>query len=149
MIENHPMMKNFSKWLIVALVLGSGSALARDTKYLLKIADVLSMPEAAGRLDPNFRFYFGKQPGPQGESRGEVVANPKTNSANKSDEDACRWVMLSALRELQDRAKALGATSLVGVESYYKKNPFSSDTEFECHAGGFLTGVALRGTAVK
>lgn len=137
------------KWLVVALVVSSGSAFARDTKYVLKIADVLSMPEAAGRLDANIGLYFGKQPGPTGERRGEVVANPKTNSTNKSDEDACRWVMLSALMDLQKRARAMGATAVVGIESYYKKAPFSSETEFECHAGGFLTGVALRGQMIK
>lgn len=143
------MMKIFSKLLMVALVLGSGSALARDTKYLLKIADVLAMPEAQGRLDASIKLYFGKQPAPAGESRGEVVANPKTNSANKSDEEACRWVMLTALMDLQKRARAMGATAVVGIESYYKKMPFSSETEFECHAGGFMTGVALRGQMIK
>ncbi|MDP3158169.1 MAG: excinuclease ATPase subunit [Archangium sp.] len=138
-----------NKWLVVALVVSSGSAFARDTKYILKIADVLSMPEAAGRLDAKIGLYFGKQPFPAGENRGEVVANPKTNSANKSDEDACRWVMLSALMDLQKRARAMGATAVVNIESFYKKVPFSSETEFECHAGGFLTGVALRGSMIK
>lgn len=143
-------MKNIvSKVVVAALVLTSSSALARDTRYLLKIADVLSMPEAAGRLDANIKFYFGKQKAPAGESRGEVVANEKTNSANKSDEEACRWVMLSALMNLQKRAKAVGATSIVGIESYYKKNVFSSETEFECHAGTFVSGVALRGQMQK
>ncbi len=137
------------KWIVVALVVSSGSAFARDTRYILKIADVLAMPEAAGRLDAQVSLYFGKQPFPQGENRGEVVANPKTNSAKKSDEDACRWVMLSALMELQKRARAMGATAVVNIESFYKKVPFSSETEFECHAGGFLTGVALRGSMIK
>lgn len=138
-----------SKWLVVALVVSSGSAFARDTKYILKIAEVLSMPEAAGRLDAKIGLYFGKQPAPAGDHRGEVVVNPKTNSANKSDEDACRWVMLSALMDLQKRARALGATAVVNIESFYKKVPYSSETEFECHAGGFLTGVALRGQMIK
>jgi hypothetical protein len=143
------MHTNLSKWLVVAVALSSASAFARDSKYLLKIADVLMMPEAAGRLDAGIKLYFGKQPAPAGENRGEVVANPKTNSANKSDEEACRWVMLSALMELQKRARAMGATAVVGIESYYKKVPFSSETEFECHAGAFVTGVALRGQMIK
>lgn len=141
-------MKRLSTMLLAAVVLSSGSALARDTKYLLKIADVLAMPEA-GRLDPNIKFYFGTGKGPQGEPRGEAVANAKTNAANKSDEEACRWVMISALLELQKKAKAVGATAVVGIESYYKKVVFSSETEFECHAGAIMAGVALRGQLIK
>lgn len=138
-----------SKLVVLALVLAPSFAFARDTKYLLKIADVLSMPDAQSKLDPNIKLYFGKQKAPAGESRGEVVANEKTNAANKSDEEACRWVMLSALMKLQERAKQVGATSVVNIESYYKKSVFSSETEFECHAGAIVSGVALRGQLQK
>ena len=134
--------------LLVLLAVISAPALARDTRYLIKISDVLSMPEAA-RLDQGIKLYFGAQKHPKGEDRGEVVSNQKTNAANKSDEQACRWVMLSALLDLQQRARALGATHVVGIESYYKKVPFSSETEFECHAGTFAAGVALRAHIVK
>lgn len=137
-----------SKLLVIALVVSSGSALARDTRYLIKIADVLGMPEA-GRLDPNIKLFFGKSKHPAGESRGEAVANAKTNAANKGDEAACRWVMLTALTDLQTKARAVGATSVVGIESFYKKIPFSSETEFECHAGVIVAGVALRGQLMK
>ena len=78
-----------------------------------------------------------------------MVSNSKTNASNKSDEVACRWAMLSALVELQEKARRVGATMVVGVESYYKKVPFISDTEYECHAGAIVAGVALRGQAVK
>ncbi len=137
------------KRLIFAVVLVAMPALARDTRYLLPIQDVLTMPEAAGRLDASFRFFFGSNKNFGGESRGEVVANTKTNAANKSDEVACRWAMLSALIELQQKAKRVGATMVVGVESYYKKVPFVSATEYECHAGAVMAGVALRGQALK
>jgi hypothetical protein len=142
-------MKLISTSLAVAVALSPVAAFARDTRYVLKIADVLAMPEAASRLDPNIKFYFGTSKAPKGESRGEVVVNPKTNAANKSDEEACRWVMLSALMELQKRAKNVGATAIVGIESYYKKTVFSSQTEFECHAGTLMAGVALRGQLIK
>lgn len=135
--------------LVVLSLLCASSAFARDSKYLLKIADVLAMPEASGRIDPNIKLYFGAQKAPKGENRGEVVVNPKTNGANKSDEQACKWVMLSALQELQQRARAMGATSVQQIESYYKKVVFTSETEFECHAGAFVVGVALRGQLVK
>ena len=79
----------------------------------------------------------------------ELVTNKKTNAANKSDPEACMWVMLSALLELQEGAKKRGATAVVAIESYYKKVPFSSAKEYECHVGTFVAGVALRGTACK
>jgi hypothetical protein len=137
------------KWLLLVITLGSWATYARDTKYLLKISDVLMMPEAAGRLDPSVKLFFGTQPAPEGEEHGKVVANPKTNSLNQKDEEACRWMMLSGLVELQKRAKAMGATAIVGIESNYKKQPFSSETEFECHAGPLVTGVSLRGEMIK
>ena len=139
------------KQLVLAAVLAvvPSTAQARDTRYLLPIQDVLTMPEAAGRLDRNFKFFFGSKGAAGGENRGEVVANAKTNASNKSDEVACRWVMLSALVELQQKAKRVGATMVVGIESYHRKIPFVSDTEYECHAGGWVAVVVLRGQAVK
>lgn len=133
---------------ITVVLFLSSSALARDSKYLLKITDVLQGPEA-GKLDQGIKLYFGAQKHPRGEDRGEIVANEKTNAANKGDEQACRWVMLSALLKLQERARAMGGTAVVGIESYYKKVPFTSETEFECHAGAFAAGVALRGHILK
>jgi hypothetical protein len=135
--------------VLLALALASTSAFARDTRLLLPIADVFAMPEAAGRLDPNFRFFFGKQPAPEGEARGQVVANAKTNASNKGDVEACKWVMLSALVELQEKARRVGATSVVAIDSWYKKIIFTSETEYECHAGNVVAGVTLRGQAIR
>ena len=33
--------------------------------------------------------------------------------------------------------------------SYYKKNPYTSETQYECHAGNLIAGVALKGDIVK
>ena len=77
---------------------------------------------------------------------GEDVTNKKTNAANKTDEQACRWVALSALRVLQDGAKSRGANAVVDIVSYYKKNEFKSASNYECYAGSILAGVALKGT---
>lgn len=49
----------------------------------------------------------------------------------------------------QDKAKEMGANAVINVVSYYKKDTFSSATEFECHAGTFVGGVALKGTYAK
>lgn len=42
-----------------------------------------------------------------------------------------------------------GGNAVVEVESYYKKQPFSSETQYECHVGAVIAGTALRGKVVK
>lgn len=57
--------------------------------------------------------------------------------------------MLSALLELRERAKKLGGNAVTNIVSYYKKDTSSSETEYDCHAGNIIAGVALKGTVVK
>ena len=136
--------------LLLALTLSVGPAEARDTQYKLKIAEVLNNPAFKPKLGDDVAFYFGNQKSAAvAESYGEWVTNRKTNSAGKADEEACRWAMLSALVELRERAKKLNANAVTNIVSYYKKNTFSSDAEYECHAGAVVAGVALKGTVVK
>ncbi|MNT94475.1 hypothetical protein D3C72_2361760 [compost metagenome] len=77
------------------------------------------------------------------------VSNRKTNGVGKSDEDGCRWAALSALIALQETAKSLGANAVIDIVSYYKKNEVASPTDYECHAGAVVVGVALKGTYAK
>lgn len=125
-------------------------ALARDDKHLLPIRELLAYGEAQGKLDGSVKFYFAGQKTPAVRDKlGSGVANRKTNAFNKSDEEACRWSGLSALLALQEKAKSLGANAVIGIQSYYKKNAFESATEYECHAGAMVAGVALKGTYAK
>jgi uncharacterized protein YbjQ (UPF0145 family) len=80
---------------------------------------------------------------------GSDVSNRKTNAVGKSDERACNWAFLSAMVTLERRAKQLGANAVINIVSYYKKDTMSSTTEFECHAGALIAGVALKGEFVK
>lgn len=133
----------------VALVFSS-TALSRDTKHLLPIAEAMSSAAAQEKLSPDIKFYFAGQKTPKiGRSIVEAVANRKTNAFGKSDEEACRWVFLSALLAFQDRAIREGGNAVVDITSYYKKNEFKSSSEYECHAGGIMAGVALKGRVVK
>jgi uncharacterized protein YbjQ (UPF0145 family) len=50
---------------------------------------------------------------------------------------------------LQQRAKELGADAVVNIVSNYKNEEMSSETEFECHDGAMMSGVALKGEFVK
>ena len=103
----------------------------RDTKHELLISDAMNSPLAQEVLDPGIKVEF--------------VSNKKTNAANKSDEEACIRAFLSAVKQFQQSARDAGATKVVNLISYYKKKPFSSTTRYECHAGGVLAGVALKG----
>lgn len=127
-----------------------GTAGARNTKYMLPIDAALNTPAARDRLGTAVILYFGNQAHPPiAQTIGDWVTNLKTNAFNKSDEVACQWVFLSALISLRDRAMKEGGDAVVGIRSFYKKNEVVSDTEYECHAGALIAGVALKGTVVK
>ena len=135
-------------WLCI--VVTSGIAQARDTKHLYSIADAMNTAAARETFSSDIAFYFGDQKHPAIQaSYDEDFTNKKTNAFNKTDKEACEWVFLSAMLQLQKRALQLGANAVVNIESYYKKIPFKSETEYECHAGALMAGVALRGKFVK
>lgn len=126
-------------------------ASARETRVEQSFQELVNSQEAkdAG-IDGSVRFYLAGQKHPGViKTFGSDVANRKTNAANKSDDEACRWVTLSVLRAFQDGAKAKGANAVVDMVSYYKKNTFSSPTNYECYAGAILAGTAMKGTYAK
>jgi uncharacterized protein YbjQ (UPF0145 family) len=125
-------------------------ARARDTRYLLKIADVKQDSRYASTVPTDVAFYFEGEPHPAILTNfGDVVTNRKGNSFGRPDEEACRWTMMSALKALHDRAIEEGGNAVVGIVSYYRKVVYSSASTYECHAGGIVAGVALKGIVVK
>lgn len=146
-------MKQFViSYVVAAIALGLSvtPAFARDTAYHLKIDDVKSDPRYAANVPGDITLVFGDQkPANVEKSLGEFVTNRKTNSVGRPDEEVCRWAMISAMKELAERARAEGGNAVVNIVSYYRKNVFSSPTEYECHAGAIVAGVALKGTVVK
>jgi len=143
-------MKSLLVAVAVVSLLSSGPAAARDTVLHIPLADVLDMPEAKSKLDPAFKFYLAGQATPKIVSRySSDVSNPKTNGFGKEDNFGCKWAALTALINLQDSAKRQGGNAVVDIVSYYKKVEYKSSTDFECHAGAFVIGVALKGTAAK
>tara|TARA_R110002110_G_scaffold29975_5_gene106233 strand:+ start:2078 stop:2533 length:456 start_codon:yes stop_codon:yes gene_type:complete len=133
--------------LAVALSLvGAQGALARDDAQLYPVSGVLSMPG----VDSSVGVYFGNTPHPAVvKTLGTFPTNKKTNSVGKSDQEACNWAALSAVKTLQERALKEGGNAVINIKSYYKKNEVSHDDQFECHSGAFVTGVALIGDVVK
>jgi len=127
-----------------------GPAAARDTKHILPIAEAMATKDAGEKLDGSVKFFFRKQEHPKVVTKlGTDVSNRKTNAFAKSDEKACNWAFLSAMIALERRAKQLGANAVVNIVSYYQKVEMSSTTDFECHAGAVVAGVALKGEFVR
>ncbi len=132
------------------LMVISFQAQARDTKHMLSIEEAMESRGYDEKLDAGIQFFFGDESHPAPAERlGEYVSNKKTNAFGKSDEEACQWALLSALISLQERAQQEGGNAVVNIRSYYKKNEHSSETEYECHAGAIMAGVALKGEVVK
>jgi hypothetical protein len=144
------------KTRLVALAL-SGAALlasrptsARDDRLVFPIRAAFDSVDAKQKVDPNIRLYFGKMPHPTPTADlGVYKSNDKTRAFNRTDQDACNWVFLSAVLKLQQRARQLQGNAIVEIESIYKNEPFVSETEYRCGAGTFVSGVALSGKIVK
>jgi uncharacterized protein YbjQ (UPF0145 family) len=134
----------------LVLIASSSMAQARNTRLTLKIQDVLDSSDYKEKVGNAIAFYFPNHPAPQiAQNLGEYVTNKKTNAFGKADETACRWAMLSALIELRDRAVKEGGNAVINVVSYYDKDELPDKSEYECHAGAVIAGVALKGTVVK
>lgn len=135
--------------VIVSLLCASlaQSALARDDVLHLSFQDVLDSPQTKAKLDSRVRFYLAGQKTPKIiKTLGSDVTNPKTNSFNKTPLQGCQWAALSALIAMQKRALQQGGNAVIDIVSYYKKVEYSNATQFECHDGALLVGVALKGT---
>jgi uncharacterized membrane protein len=134
--------------LAVTFMVAVPEAWARNTIHQYSIREVMEKPENASRLK-GVSFYFGEEAHPRIKADyGEFRTNKKTNAFNKSDLEACQWVMMSALLQLHQRALSMGANAVVNVKSNYKDVEVSSETEYTCGAGTTVAGVALIGTVV-
>ena len=143
-------MKSFATLLFTLSIIASAPSQARDDAIMFSIADAFATEAFKEKLDGSVKFYFGSQSHPSPKKNfGEFISNKKTNAFNKSDEKACQWAFLSALIALQDRANREGGDAFINITSYYKRNEVVSNTEFECHAGKMMAGVALKGDAAK
>jgi hypothetical protein len=135
--------------LVFALLLSASTGDARNTIHQLSIEEALAEGAAKEVLIDGVALYFGDQATPSVESNhGQFTANRKTNAFNKSDEEACKWVFLSAVKSLQERARREGGNAVINIYSYYYKNKFVSDTQFECGAGAMVAGVTMIGDVV-
>ncbi|MCO7205145.1 MULTISPECIES: hypothetical protein [Pseudoalteromonas] len=142
-------MKLLTLACVLVACLFSINSFARDDIQTLPVQALLETSKAKQAL-LDIPLYFADQSHNSIKTNyGEVITNKKTNAFNKTDREACEWVMLSALKALQERAVREGMNAVVNIQSYYKKREFISQTEYQCGAGTFVAGVALKGTLVK
>ena len=138
------------KLSLIALLALSISAVsqARDDQHFFSIQQALNSPKAKEVLLPNVKLYFGRGASGIVIHKG-LVSNKKTNAFNKSAEKACQIAFLSAVKTFQQRAVKSGANKVTNLISFYKKKPYKSTTQYECHDGTFVAGVALKGDIVR
>ena len=144
------MMKRLLLISLIGAALTASTAYARDDRLKFPIQDGLNSPAAQGKIDAGVHLFWGDQKFPTPtQTFGTYTANKKTNALNKSDKESCDINFVSAIISLQDRAHSQGGNAVVNIHSVYKNEDVSSDTTYDCGAGTFLSGVALRGTVVK
>lgn len=126
--------------------LASTSSVAKDDALHFPLADVIDSADGKAALDGSVKFFLdGAKHGAVKKTLGSDVANKKTNGFNKGDKEACDRAALSALIAFQAKAKQNGANAVINLMSYYKKVEFKSPTDYECHAGGIVVAVTLKG----
>jgi len=140
----------FAAALASMALLAAAPAHADDDVSNHNIASVTERSDYAAQLQ-GVSFYFGDQPHPAVARRIEANAQTslRTRKFGRSNEEACQWVMLSALIQLRDHAVSLGGNAVVNVRSNWRNVEFSSRTEYQCAAGFLMAGVALKGDVVQ
>lgn len=136
--------------LAAATLAMSLPAQAADTVLMMPISAAMDANDAHSRLGDSVKFYFGDAKTPKVLTKITTdKTSQRTNGFGKSSEKSCNWVFLSAMLALQKRATDLGANAVINIVSNYNNQEKSSQTEFECHDGAIMAGVALKGDFVK
>ena len=142
-------MKTKVIFAALAAALLSGTVQARNDVLTLPLDKIIGTEKAKQALHDVPVYFAGQQHAAITSTWGEVSTSRKTNAVGKSDEEACQWALLSALKVLQENAQKRGFDAVVNVRSNYQNKEFSSATEFQCGSGAIMAGVALKGDIVK
>jgi len=136
--------------ILFACLLFAPSASARDTIGDYWINEVMTSSDAQEALGNGILFFFGDEPhGKELRNLGEIRTNKKTRALGKTDQEACHWVFLSAMKELKAQAIKRGGNAVVNIRSNYKNKMTSSSETFKCGAGALVAGVALIGSIIE
>ena len=138
---------SFTITIIVAMTVSA--SYARDDIGSYNIKAALSTEDAKAKLGNDIQFYFGDQKhGKVTKKFGVFGTNKKSNAFNKSDQEVCEWVFLTAMLQMKSKAQQLGANAVINIKSNYRNVLTSSTETFQCGAGTFVAGVALQGEFV-
>jgi len=119
-------MKRHLLFAALCATLATTSAFARDSVAAYPVdAALISEP---GKVGSDIALYFAGQP------HAAVVKS--------------LGVFLSAVIELQERARKEGGNAVINIKSNYKDQLTESATTFQCGAGAVIAGVALTGDVV-
>jgi uncharacterized protein YbjQ (UPF0145 family) len=131
-------------------LLAAAPAFADDAVATYSIASVVERPDFATETS-GVRFFFGNAPHPAVSRSIEANATTslRTRKLGRSSEEACQWVLMSALVQLRNHATSLGGNAVINVRSNWRNQEFSSATEYQCAAGFLMAGVALKGDVVS
>ena len=141
-------MRSIFVVMIINLCFFSSSSFARNDVNDYSIKQALSSTAAKEKLN-DIQLFFGEQTHSKVlHEKGVTKVNKKTNAFNKSDEEACEWVFLSAIIALQNNAQKKGANAIINIKSNYQNNLTSDNENFKCGSGTFVAGVALTGELV-
>jgi hypothetical protein len=140
-------MKKLAVWVSLSAALVTSHAFARNTVNRYPVDAALA--SEPGKVGSDIPLFFAGQPHPAVQKTlGQFATNKKTNALGKSDEQACQHVFLSAVIELQERARKEGGNAIINIKSNYKSELRESATDFTCGAGAMVAGVALVGDVV-
>ena len=87
--------------------------------------------------------YWGEGTRPVLATATEVTVARRTRNRNDTQHD-CYWALQSAIDALAERARAVGADTIVEVRSNWKHRPGTVPGTFDCAIGMLQVGVALR-----
>ncbi|MFC6277245.1 excinuclease ABC subunit A [Psittacicella hinzii] len=138
-------LKTLSVLAVAALALGS---CARNETSFHSVQETLASAQAKKVVDPNIQLFWGTD-APGTLLLKDATTNRTTNAFAKADVNSCQWAFLSAVVQLQKKAKELGGTKVTNIFSTYKGSNFKSATQYECHAGNLISRVSLTGDIKK
>ena len=102
------------------------------------------------KIDYDVRLFFGKQKLPRVAKRmATFSANTKSNAVGKPDQEACDIAFISAVADLQQRARRAGGNAVINIKSTYRGEDLDSPNDYVCGAGTIMVGVTLEGTVVR
>ena len=152
---HHPFHRILAGILLAAGLAATASA--RNDKLLLPIEQALRTSGTRALVSADLPLRFGSASATGADLMGgtsvHAVADPYgqivngyTNQRRQlPDEVVCLNAFRKALVELQTKARAAGATAVVGIVSNYNGVDMDSPSAYECHIGHTRGVVDLRG----